>query len=92
MPRLRYHRNVGKRTDQSPTEAARAFGVGHLTRHLFICLGPDCTDLENGERGISQCLDSLHDPAQREAVLTTEGAVLVIVAREVLSARRLEST
>ena len=26
------------------------FGVGRLTRHLFICLGPDCTDLENGER------------------------------------------
>ena len=26
------------------------FGVGRLTRHLFICLGPDCTDLEIGER------------------------------------------
>ena len=50
MPRLRYHRQVAKRTDQSPSEAARAFGVGRLTRHLFICLGPDCTDLENGER------------------------------------------
>jgi (2Fe-2S) ferredoxin len=40
---------VAKRTD-SPAEAARVFGVGRLTRHLFICLGPDCTDLESGER------------------------------------------
>jgi Ferredoxin len=34
----------------SPAEAADAFGVGRLTRHLFICLGPDCVDLEAGER------------------------------------------
>jgi len=40
---------MAKRTDQ-PEEAARLFGVGKLTRHLFICLGPDCTDLEIGER------------------------------------------
>jgi len=41
---------MAKRIHQSPAEAAQAFGVGHLTRHLFICLGPDCTDLETGER------------------------------------------
>jgi (2Fe-2S) ferredoxin len=41
---------MGKRNDLSPEEAARAFGVGKLTRHLFVCLGPDCTDLEIGER------------------------------------------
>ena len=33
-----------------PQEAARSFGVGRLTRHLFICLGPDCVDAETGER------------------------------------------
>ena len=33
-----------------PPEAARSFGVGRLTRHLFICLGPDCVDAETGER------------------------------------------
>ena len=43
-------RDMGKRKDLSPAESARLFGVGRLTRHLFICLGPDCTDLENGER------------------------------------------
>lgn len=32
-----------------PVMAAR-FGVGKLRRHLFICLGPDCTDLQRGEQ------------------------------------------
>jgi (2Fe-2S) ferredoxin len=36
--------------EQSPGESAAAFGVGKLTRHLFICLGPDCSDLDQGER------------------------------------------
>ena len=26
------------------------FGVGKLTRHLFVCLGPDCCDPAAGER------------------------------------------
>ena len=30
-------------------QAAAAFGVGKIVRHLFVCLGPDCTDLEAGE-------------------------------------------
>ena len=29
---------------------AAKFGIGKLTRHLFICLGPDCTDLAEGEK------------------------------------------
>ncbi len=41
---------MAKRKDLSPAESAQLFGVGHLRRHLFICLGPDCTDLETGER------------------------------------------
>lgn len=40
---------MGKRKDQSPTNAAKEFGIGQLTRHLFLCLGPDCTDLAVGE-------------------------------------------
>jgi (2Fe-2S) ferredoxin len=32
-----------------PEEAAASFGVGKLRRHLFICLGPDCSDLEDGQ-------------------------------------------
>ncbi len=39
---------VAKRNDP-PEDAARSFGVGRLTRHLFICLGPDCVDPEAGE-------------------------------------------
>ena len=32
----------------SPEASAAAFGIGHIDRHLFICLGPDCADLEQG--------------------------------------------
>ena len=38
-----------KRKDLTPEQAAASFGVGRLVRHLFICLGPDCTDLARGE-------------------------------------------
>ena len=41
---------MAKRTDLSPADAGRSFGVGRLTRHLFVCLGPDCADLADGER------------------------------------------
>jgi (2Fe-2S) ferredoxin len=43
-------RRMGKRKDQLPQDAAAAFGVGRLRRHLFICLGPDCVDREDGDR------------------------------------------
>ena len=33
----------------SPEASAVAFGIGHITRHLFICLGPDCADPEQGQ-------------------------------------------
>lgn len=29
---------------------AASFGIGKLTRHLFICLGPSCADLAEGEK------------------------------------------
>jgi len=36
--------------EKYPPEAMAAkFGVGKLTRHLFICLGPDCADAAAGE-------------------------------------------
>ena len=28
---------------------AKQFGVGKLSRHLFICVGPDCVDQQTGE-------------------------------------------
>jgi (2Fe-2S) ferredoxin len=40
---------MGKKKDQTPEQAAAAFGVGRLNRHLFLCLGPDCAELEDGE-------------------------------------------
>lgn len=38
-----------KEKHRSPVEAAAAFGVGRLQRHLFICLGPDCVDRDKGD-------------------------------------------
>lgn len=40
---------MGKRKDLPPERMAESFGVGKLKRHLFICLGPDCTEPEKGE-------------------------------------------
>ena len=33
----------------TPEAAAAMFGVGKIRRHLFVCTGPDCTTLEQGE-------------------------------------------
>ena len=46
---LRYDRGVGKKKDRLE-DAAAAFGIGKLKRHLFVCLGPDCVDRDEGER------------------------------------------
>jgi (2Fe-2S) ferredoxin len=36
--------------EQLPAEVMAAkFGVGKLTHHLFICLGPDCCDRARGQ-------------------------------------------
>jgi (2Fe-2S) ferredoxin len=40
---------VGKRQNLTAEESAALFGVGKLTRHLFVCLGPDCVDRDKGE-------------------------------------------
>jgi (2Fe-2S) ferredoxin len=34
----------------TPEAAAASFGVGHLTRHLFVCIGPDCVDADRGQK------------------------------------------
>ena len=37
--------------EQLPPEVMAAkLGIGRLTRHLFICLGPDCVDSSAGEQ------------------------------------------
>ena len=33
-----------------PAVMAAKFGIGKVTRHLFICLGPDCADPAEGEK------------------------------------------
>ena len=44
-----YDRRMGKHKDRPPAEVAQSFGVGQLKRHLFICLGPDCVDRDEGD-------------------------------------------
>ena len=33
-----------------PPEMAKKFGIGKLSRHLFICCGPDCVSYDVGEQ------------------------------------------
>jgi (2Fe-2S) ferredoxin len=33
----------------TPEAAAAAFGIGRLTRHLFVCAGPDCASSKDGD-------------------------------------------
>ena len=40
---------MSKNEGREPAEVARSFGVGQLKRHLFICLGPDCVDRDQGD-------------------------------------------
>lgn len=32
----------------TPEAAAASFGVGKISRHFFLCSGPDCVDAEQG--------------------------------------------
>lgn len=32
----------------TPEAAAASFGVGKISRHFFLCAGPDCVDAEQG--------------------------------------------
>jgi (2Fe-2S) ferredoxin len=40
---------MGKHKDQEPSAVAESFGVGQLRRHMFICVGPDCVDRDEGD-------------------------------------------
>jgi (2Fe-2S) ferredoxin len=39
---------MGKKYETTE-QAAAAFGIGKLKRHLFVCVGPDCVDPEAGD-------------------------------------------
>jgi (2Fe-2S) ferredoxin len=39
-----------KKKFRTPQEAAAAFGVGKITRHLFVCMGPDCADADDADK------------------------------------------
>ena len=39
-----------KKKFRTPQEAAAAFGVGKITRHLFLCMGPDCANPDEADK------------------------------------------
>src|SRR6188768_3768522 len=41
---------MSKHGESPPQEVAREYGIGKLTRHLFVCLGPECVDRDEGEK------------------------------------------
>jgi len=43
-------KGMGQKEKVPPEVAAKSFGIGKLARHLFVCLGPDCVDRDEGER------------------------------------------
>jgi (2Fe-2S) ferredoxin len=38
-----------KKDRSSPEAAAASFGIGRITRHLFVCAGPDCASADEGD-------------------------------------------
>lgn len=41
---------MGNPDNLPPEVMARNLGVGKFRRHLFVCLGPDCAELADGEQ------------------------------------------
>ena len=41
--------NLDGKESNDPEASAEMFGVGKLTRHLFVCIGPDCVNPERGQ-------------------------------------------
>ena len=35
---------------RAPAESVALFGIGKITRHLFVCAGPDCVEAEAGDK------------------------------------------
>jgi (2Fe-2S) ferredoxin len=63
-----------KQADDTPArlfKAAEAFGIGHLHRHIFLCLGPDCCAPEQGQ----QSWEYLKNELKRRNLSSTEGGI-----------------
>jgi (2Fe-2S) ferredoxin len=45
----------------SPEAAAKVFGIGKITRHMFICAGPDCVDDDKGQKTWEYVKDRLKE-------------------------------
>ncbi len=41
---------MGKKEKRAPAESVALFGIGQIARHLFVCVGPDCIDADEGDK------------------------------------------
>jgi (2Fe-2S) ferredoxin len=58
----------------TPEAAAKVFGIGKLTRHLFICAGPDCVNADKGQKTweyVKDRLKELNITGQRGPIFRT---------------------
>ena len=70
--------DMGKKDRKSPKETAESFGVGKLTRHIFVCLGPDCVDKDDGEKTwdyVKKRMKELEHRRRERAVLPHESGL-----------------
>ena len=45
-----YNSRMSPKAKRAPAESVALFGIGRITRHLFVCAGPDCVEAEEGDR------------------------------------------
>ena len=41
---------MAAKVKRAPAESVALFGIGKITRHLFVCAGPDCVEAEEGDK------------------------------------------
>ena len=64
--------------ETDPRDTAAAFGIGKLTRHLFVCLGPDCVDYDEGDetwKYLKKRMKELNIAGRRRPVSSDEVSV-----------------
>jgi (2Fe-2S) ferredoxin len=52
-------------------KAGESFGIGHLRRHIFLCLGPDCCASKVGEKS----WEFLKEELKRRGLASAQGGV-----------------
>jgi (2Fe-2S) ferredoxin len=68
----------------TPQAAAKVLGIGTITRHMFICVGPDCVDADKGQKTweyVKDRLKELHIASPRGPIFRTRCKCLRVCTR-----------